>query len=139
MTRTRDVEINFRYPFQIQGYKGTLPAGTYRLEVDEEHVGDLPFPAYKRTQVTLHLKADPARPGVSEMLALPPHLIDAALARDRRHGHAVRPRPVATALAEDISTKRALERGEDEGMLWIKDAPGQSEKDARVGRMFLDD
>jgi hypothetical protein len=139
MTRTYETHILFKHPFVINGYKDILPAGSYRLEVEEERIGTLSFMAYKRKQVTLHLKANPKRPGRSEMLTLPPHEVDAALAWDRRcDPGADHDRPRSRLIAPSVS-RTTIERGENEGMLWIRDIKAKPGSSGPHSQMFLDD
>jgi len=49
--------VTFRHPFALRSSDGVLPAGTYRLVIDEEEILGLSFPAYRRTAGTLHTPA----------------------------------------------------------------------------------
>ena len=42
-TRTRST-----YPFELNGIDGVLPPGDYRVVTDEELIGCLSFPVYRR-------------------------------------------------------------------------------------------
>lgn len=136
MNRNFETYVTFKYPFALSGYKDTLPAGTYRMEVEEERIEDLSFTAFRRKQVTLHLHADPKQPGISEMLTLAPHEIDAAVVWDRRSGPDVDHSQPRSRFFSAPARPSAGEHGKDEGMLWV------SPDDATPGhknRMFLDD
>lgn len=122
MKRTYETRITFRHPFAIYGYKDILPAGSYRLDVEEESLDGLSFTAFRRKEVVLHLNANPKRPGVSEMLTLDPHEIDAAVNWDRRNDPgADHSRPKSRHFSPKVS-RSDIERGENEGMLWGRDA-----------------
>lgn len=139
MIRTYETHITFKHPFAINGYKDTLVAGTYRLEVEEERIENLSFTSFRRKQVSLHLKPNPRRPGVSEILTLSPHELDAAIAWDRRNDAGVdHSKPGARFSAPPFS-RTAIERGENEGMLWVRDAEAKPGKSNQRSKMFLDD
>ncbi|WP_286831693.1 MULTISPECIES: hypothetical protein [Kordiimonas] len=138
MNRNYKTHIVFIHPFAIAGYKETLPAGTYRLDVEEERIEGLSFTAFKRKEVTLHLNQNPKRPGVSEMLTLAPHEIDAAMVWDRRRDTAVdHSQPRARLFAPSLS-QSAIDRGENEGMLWVRDDGTDPQSPYPDDKKFLD-
>jgi hypothetical protein len=55
--RSTETTVTFEHPFTLRSSDGALPAGTYRLVVDEEEILGLSFPAYRRTASTLHTPA----------------------------------------------------------------------------------
>jgi hypothetical protein len=55
--RSTETTVTFEYPFTLRSSEAALPAGTYRLVVDEEEILGLSFPAYRRTASTLHTPA----------------------------------------------------------------------------------
>jgi hypothetical protein len=57
----------------------TLPAGTYRVETDEEPVAGLSFIAHRRSQTLFHLLP---KHGLRQTLTIEPDDLEAALARD---------------------------------------------------------
>jgi len=63
-TRTTNSAVTFRRPFSLSSVDGVQPAGTYRLEIEEERIEGLSFNAFRRTATTLFLPADPA-PGAT--------------------------------------------------------------------------
>ncbi|WP_417463955.1 hypothetical protein [Kordiimonas sp.] len=118
-TRLTESMVTFRHPFVVYGYKKSLPAGTYKVAFDEEILPNIFFPAFRRTQATLHLHAEAARPGVMEYLTITPQELDAALKRDE-----ATTRKTAQKQPEDKTTeldREAIERGEDEGMMYVSD------------------
>ena len=55
--RSTETLVTFRHPFALRSSDGVLPAGTYRLVIDEEEILGLSVPAYRRTAGTLHTPA----------------------------------------------------------------------------------
>ena len=55
--RSTETMVTFRYSFTLRSSDAALPAGTYRLVIDEEEILGLSFPAYRRTAGTLHTPA----------------------------------------------------------------------------------
>ena len=53
MTRCTSVDITFAHAFSLQGVEGTIPAGTYRIDTEEEPIDGLSFLAWRRL-ATLH-------------------------------------------------------------------------------------
>lgn len=81
-TRTTETTVTFRRSFTLLALEGVLPAGTYRLVVEEEQISDLSFIAFRRTATLLHLPADPA-PGVTcQVVSVSPDELAEALAAD---------------------------------------------------------
>lgn len=52
-SRTTVELVDFRHPFRISTRSGALPAGRYRVETEEEMLGGLSFPAWRRTSMTI--------------------------------------------------------------------------------------
>lgn len=92
MTRTVVKEVTFARPFMLSGLDGVQPAGTYTIETDEELIQSLSFTAYRRTATWLRLpgRRDGAElpAGHSEVAAIDPGELEAALARDAALGEA---------------------------------------------------
>ncbi|WP_237347567.1 hypothetical protein [Xanthobacter agilis] len=82
--------VTFAHPFWMSSADGTLPAGTYRVAIDEEQLLGLSFVAYRRVATMLQTPAVSAPPGRSTSLSIDPVELDAALLRDRQEtaGHA---------------------------------------------------
>ena len=59
-TRTTETTVTFSRSFTLSAVDGVLPAGTYRVSVDEEEIDGLSFRAFQRVATMLHLPADPA-------------------------------------------------------------------------------
>ena len=43
MTRCTSVDIAFAHAFSLQGVEGVVPAGTYRIDTEEEQIDGLSF------------------------------------------------------------------------------------------------
>jgi hypothetical protein len=82
LQRTRVEKTVFPKPFQIDGYERQIPAGTYSIEISEELIQELSFPAYRRVATTLLLPALPNRPGGTVFLSVTQADLDAALNTD---------------------------------------------------------
>ncbi len=78
--RTRKKTVNFKKPFDLDGFNETQPAGDYIVETDEELLEGISFPAYRR-KLTL-LRLHPTR-GIRRAWEIDPKELEAALARDR--------------------------------------------------------
>jgi hypothetical protein len=82
--RTRETTITFDHPFQLSDADGVLPAGTYRIVVDEEPILGLSFIAYRRVATMLHTPALAAPQGRNERLSVNAAELDAALLKDQQ-------------------------------------------------------
>jgi hypothetical protein len=81
-TRTSHSSVTFTRPFFLSGIGEVQPAGSYRVETDEEEIPGLSFSAYRRVATMMIL---PARPGtgVGEQIAtIDPLELEAAQQRD---------------------------------------------------------
>ena len=98
MTRTTTKTVKFARPFALSGLDGPQPAGTYTIETDEELIPTLSFTAYRRAATWLRLPArregEAPSAGLSEVAAIDPVELDAALARDAA-GETVRETPAS--------------------------------------------
>ena len=87
--RTSHSTVTFTRPFFLSGIGEVQPAGSYRVETDEEEIPGLSFSAYRRVATMMIL---PARPGtgVGEQIAtIDPLELQAAQERDVEPGAAV--------------------------------------------------
>lgn len=82
--RTHETMVTFDHPFRMSGADGLLPAGTYRVAIDEEQLLGLSFIAYRHVATLLHTPAVSAPQGRSTCLSIDPAELDAALLKDRR-------------------------------------------------------
>jgi len=112
--------IRFHAPFNLKGYKETLPSGRYKVEAEEILIKGLSFTALRRVQLRVELQKDAKRPNTTETLVLDnPQDLYAALAKDKASYN----RAVSKGLKETFRSIRgarfdadALERAEGEGM-----------------------
>jgi hypothetical protein len=78
VTRTRSQLVVFRRPFVLSGLDSMQPAGTYRVDTDEEQLDTLTVVAWRRTATVIQLE----RGGITEHLAVDPTELHEALMRD---------------------------------------------------------
>lgn len=60
--RTTTTTVAFAKPFLIGDEGETCPAGTYRVEIEEELLQGLSFPAYRRVGAVMQQITHPAQP-----------------------------------------------------------------------------
>ncbi len=82
-TRCKDTTLTFSKAFALSEVDRPLPAGTYRVVVDEEDIPGLSFLAFRRVATMLQVPAlsAPGRP--IEMFLVNPDELAAALEADR--------------------------------------------------------
>ena len=81
-TRSTEHTFTFRRPFSLSAVDDPLPAGRYRVIVEEEPLEGLSFAAWQRVRTLLFLPAD-ALPGKArEVVPIDPNELEAALAAD---------------------------------------------------------
>ncbi len=81
-TRGRETTATFSKAFALSEVDRPLPAGTYRIVVDEEDILGLSFVAFRRTATMLYLPALSAPSGVNEMFLVNPDELAEALEVD---------------------------------------------------------
>ena len=83
-TATLDTEttVTFRHPFTLAALDSVQPAGTYRIETDEELLEGLSFAAFQRVATMLHLPAMSAPGGRRQVVTVDPGELSAALEAD---------------------------------------------------------
>jgi len=81
-TRSHETTVTFSKAFALSEVDRPLPAGTYRIIVDEEDIPGLSFLAFRRTATMLYLPALSAPGGRSEMFLINPDELAAALEAD---------------------------------------------------------
>jgi len=82
-TRMTTSTVTFAHPFTLDEIETELPAGSYRVETEEETLDNVSFVAYRR--VATHFFV-PSRPGVSstaQMWQIQPKGLERALSRDK--------------------------------------------------------
>lgn len=81
--RTSRRTVSFRRPFALGQVDGLLPAGDYTVETDVELLEGVSLQAYRRIQTLIYLRDLPGHPGVTQIVAIDPDELDAALQNDR--------------------------------------------------------
>ena len=82
-TPSRETTATFRRAFVLSDVDRPLPAGTYRVIIDEEDIPGLSFLAFRRTATMLYLPALSALGEINEMFLVNPDELAAALEADR--------------------------------------------------------
>ncbi len=82
-TRVTRRTVTFRQPFELDEIEGTLPAGAYQVETEEETLDSISFVAHRRiaTHIFVPIRAGVA--GAMQMMAIHPNGLAAALSRDK--------------------------------------------------------
>jgi len=80
--RTKRETVTFVHPFSLKGIGRTLPAGAYEVVTDEELIGGLSFPVYRRVSTMIMAPAPAPRTSSIEMLTIDARELEAALKRD---------------------------------------------------------
>ena len=83
-TRSNETTVTFSKPFALSEVDRPLPAGAYRVVVDEEDIPGLSFLAFRRTATMLHVPALSTPGGHKEVFVVNPDELVAALEADRR-------------------------------------------------------
>jgi hypothetical protein len=77
-TRSTSRTVTFRRPFILGGFDAVQAAGTYVIDVEEEMVENLSFPAFRRLATQIQISTG----GVTEHRFINPVELDEALMRD---------------------------------------------------------
>jgi len=70
-------------PFVLDGFEGTLPAGTYDLESEQEILDGMSLPDCLRTSVLIHLQSKIGSPALAQTLTVPWDALERAQIRDQ--------------------------------------------------------
>lgn len=81
-TRTTRTIVHFRAPFSIAGMDAVQAPGDYAVEHDEEQIEGLSRIAYRRVATLMHIPAIGAAAATSQVIALDPDDLRAALEKD---------------------------------------------------------
>jgi hypothetical protein len=81
-SRTIQTSVTFSKPFTLTSVDGPQPAGTYRLETEEEQIEGLSFSAFRRMTKTLFLPANPAPGATRHVVQVDPKELSEALLAD---------------------------------------------------------
>jgi hypothetical protein len=83
MRRTIRKRVTFPHPFPVIGLDDLQPAGTYSVEIEEELLEGLSFPAYRRLSTNIILPPRPDNPSTSQVAQIDPGALDLALDQAR--------------------------------------------------------
>jgi hypothetical protein len=77
---TRSIAL-FQAAFTLRGIDGELPAGSYRIETEEELIESLSFVAFRRLETTIELPAIGSASNMRQII--PIDLLDLKAAQER--------------------------------------------------------
>lgn len=84
-TRTTQTVVVFSFPFVLPGSETTQPAGTYRVDYDEELIEGISREAWRRVGAYIHLPAIGMDRMTRQLMPVERADLDAALKNDREH------------------------------------------------------
>ena len=102
--RTTERTFVFKHPFHLESLDRTLPAGSYRVVLDEELIEGLSFPVYRRVATWIFVPALANPLSSSEMAPVDP--ADLAAAKDGDAARACAARPGSGAAEPARSPRR---------------------------------
>jgi hypothetical protein len=76
--RTKTRTVSFTRPFALSGIDGLLPAGSYRVDTNEETIDSLSRLAWRRVATTIEVEAN----GETKILTISPAEMDELLRCD---------------------------------------------------------
>jgi hypothetical protein len=82
MNRTTTKAVRFARPFVLPGIDGEQPPGIYEIEVEEEALPGLSFPAYRRVETRITLPFTTMGASGYQTVPVSQEALEAALARD---------------------------------------------------------
>lgn len=82
-TRVTTRVVTFEKSFMLDEIEGILPAGSYRVETEEETLGNVSFVAYRRIATHIFVPSRKHGSGGVQMWNIHPNGLTEALARDR--------------------------------------------------------
>lgn len=74
--------VTFRHPFVVAGIDGLQPAGSYIVEMEDELLQSLSFPAWRRIRTAIRIPRHPGSSVTEQVAPIDPAEIDAALTVD---------------------------------------------------------
>ena len=80
--RSTQTTVTFTRPFSLRGVDGIKPAGTYRVDTEEELIEGLSFTAYRRVATSIFLPSRPGGTVYGQFAVIEPHDLEAAQHRD---------------------------------------------------------
>jgi hypothetical protein len=82
-TRVTTRVVTFEKAFMLDEIEGILPAGSYRVETEEETLDNVSFVAYRRIATHIFVPSRNGPSGGAQMWEIHPNGLTEALARDR--------------------------------------------------------
>lgn len=82
-TRTTQTVVQFQSAFLLPAFDTPFPAGTYRVDFDEEMLDSLSVSAWRRVGAFLHLPAIGSAGTTQHMISIAPAALDAVLQKDK--------------------------------------------------------
>ena len=79
--RVKRVKVSFAGPFQLAGMAKAFPPGDYEITTEEEPLGDVMYPAYRRISTQIYLPRPAGQIGLGEILDIDPDELDRELDR----------------------------------------------------------
>ena len=83
-TRTTQTIVRFSAPFMLPGFNAAQPAGSYRVDQDEELLEVSSHLAWRRVGAFIHLPALGVEGHEHQMAPIDPADLDVALEKDRQ-------------------------------------------------------
>jgi hypothetical protein len=102
LNRTRREDIVFKRPFALKGWAEPQPAGTYAVDVEEELIEGLSFPAYRGVSTTITRQGTPAG-ALVEAIPVDSRELAKARAADGAAGESAPHRPGPPARLDPMS------------------------------------
>lgn len=75
--------VTFARPFVLDEIDSELPAGTYRVETEEESLDNVSFIAYRRLATHFFVPSQPGVSSTAQMWMIHPKGLERALSRDK--------------------------------------------------------
>lgn len=82
-TRTTTLSVTFRHGFHLPGYGEEVPAGTYDVLCEDEHLEGLTFDAFRRLSTYLRIAGAGMQAGRTEWWPVSQRDLEAALLADQ--------------------------------------------------------
>ena len=84
IARTLHKDVAFTRPFLLKGVDRVLPAGTYKIVMDEELIEELSFPVYRRVSTMIFVPSQFQPAASTEMVTVDPIDLQAAMEQDAK-------------------------------------------------------
>ena len=84
-SRTTQTVVSFSSAFRLPGFDRQQPAGSYRVDNDEESIEGVSWLAWRRVGSFIHLPGIGVRASTHEMAPISPTDLDAAIEQDHKN------------------------------------------------------